>query len=194
MNDIKLMTDLIEKQAREKAASIKAEAEQETRRISKEGRIQIQKKRNGILDGYKRRANGIAEQAQADIRAKSGQMQLAARQDIITETIRSAQELFARRSETEDVELLSRVYNRSVAEAGGERPVVFVPQDRLSVVRAALGPDITVEDADIGHGFVLSFKHYNVNYETNARFEFLREELEALAAFCLFDGDGNGEA
>ena len=194
MNDIKLMIGVIEKEARQKADSIKAEAELEARRITKEGRIQIQKKRNSILDDYKRKANEIAERAQAEIRAKSGQMVLAARQDVINEAIASARELFAKRSEQEDVELLLKVLDKSVADAGGERPVVIVPQNRLAAAQAALGSDTRVEAGNVNHGFILSFEHYNVNYETATRFEYWQEELEALAASCLFDGDGDGEA
>ena len=194
MNDIKLMTDLIEKEAQEKAALIKVAAEQEARRISKEGRIQIQKKRNSIMDEYKRRSDEIEARARAEISAKFGQMQLAARQALIEETISSARELFSRRDEKEDTELLLRVFKSSVANADGESPVVLVPRDRLLAAQAALGQETAVEAADIEHGFILSFRYYNVNYETNARFEFLREELEELAALCLFDGDGNGEA
>ena len=194
MNDIKLLTGAIEQEAREKADSIKSEAEHETRRILKEERIHIQKKRNRILDDYKHLVDEMDRQARAELRAKSGQLMLCARQDIIEETIIAAQELFAGRGEKEDTELLLRIFDRCVADAGGTVPVVLVPESRLDAARSALGPDVAVEASDIKHGFILSFEHYNVNYDTAARFEFMREELEELAAVYLFDGDQNGEA
>ena len=193
MDNINRMTELLEQEAQTKAAEIIAAAKRTAQSIHKESLLQGQKRRNEILEDYKRRGQAVRERSHSELRNEVSHLQLAARQRMVDITLCSVQERFDNRSEAEEMDLLAQVLHRSMVRAGGERPTVLVPENRLATAKATLGADMKVAVGNMAKGFVLSFQYFNVNYENQALLHFRREELEALAVAQLF-GDENENA
>jgi|GEM_PF-3262555 len=189
MENINRMTELLERQAQDKAAELLATGKRQAQGIHKESLLQGQKRRNEILEEYKRRTQALRERGRSELRNEAGHLELAARQRMVDLTLRAVEERFNNRSETEEMDLLVRVYRQSVKRADGEEPTVLVPENRVAAAQAAVGPEVQVAAGDFTKGFVLSFRYFNVNYENQALLRFRREELEALAAAQLFGGE-----
>ena len=183
------MTEFLEQQAQDKAAELLAAAKRNAQGIHKESLLQGQKRRNEILEDYKRKAQAMRERSWSELRNEAGHLELAAKQRMVDLTLCALEERFNSRSEAEEMELLLRVLRQSVAQADGERPTVLVPENRLAAAQMAVGVNSEVAVGDFDQGFVLSFRYFNVNYENQALLRFRREELEALAAAHLFGGD-----
>jgi len=189
MDNINRMTELLEQEAQNKAAVIIATAKRTAQNIHKESLLQGQKRRNEILEDYRRKGQAVRERSQSELRNETGHLQLAERQRMVDFTLQSVRERFDNRSEAEEMSLLAQVFAHSVAQAGGERPMVLVPENRLAAAGAALETGTEVAVGDFARGFVLSFRYFNVNYENQALLHVRREELESLAAAQLFGGE-----
>lgn len=191
MDTVNRMTEFLEQEARQEAQNILAQAERAAQGSYKEGRMRAQKRRNEILNAYQREVRALLERAETEARREADHLSLAARQEMIDATLQAVQVQYNNRSAEEEMALLTRVYQRSIARAQGERPVVYVPEDRLAAARAALGQGVDVQRGGMKQGFLLSFEKYNVNFENDTLLRFLREPLEGMAAAYLFGGDGD---
>lgn len=187
------ITARIEAEARQQAEAIVAAARQQAQRIAHDNRMQAQARRNEILEEYRLRAEEAREQAQSELRSESRYLRLSARQELIEETLEATSALFEQRGEEAQMGLLERVFRRNVEAAGGERPTVLVPGGQLEAVRTLLGQGATVEAGDFAHGFILSFSHFNVNYQSRELLRAWRDPLEAMAAQYLFGGESHEE-
>lgn len=191
MNSIERMSALIEQEARQQAEATLHAARHEAQRIHQAGRAEAKERRAEILEEYRLRAAEARERVQSEQRSEAKHLWLAARQELIEETIETARALFDQRGEEAELSLLERVFWRHEKNAQGERPRVLVPLERLPAAQKLLGREAEVEAGDMERGFILSFSHFDVNYQSRELFHARRDAMEAMAAQYLFGGEGH---
>ena len=193
-NTINDLTELLELKAQKMRRDMLEEAQKQAKLIHRNSRMKAQSERNRILDSYKLKAKETRTRIDAEARAKSDHMFLAAKQEMIDTVIKAAADALNSRSIPESTKLLEKVFEKSVRRAGGEIPDIIVPENMVKAVKKQFDNRANVIKGDFKSGFILIFKSFNVNLETAALMSYWQESLEALAASYLFGGDENEES